>query len=47
MKQSAVEFPAAPTSRAAPATGLAAASVLLAWMLEALKLSEPAFMIRR
>ena len=33
MKQSAVEFPAAPTSRAAPATGLAAASVLLAWML--------------
>ena len=33
MKQSAVVFHAAPTSRAAPATGLAAASVLLAWML--------------
>ena len=33
MKKSAVVFHAAPTSRAAPATGLAAASVLLAWML--------------
>ena len=33
MKQSAVVFRAAPTSRAAPATGLAAASVLLTWML--------------
>ena len=33
MKQSAVVFHAAPTSRPAPATGLAAASVLLAWML--------------
>ena len=33
MKKPAVVFPAAPTSRAAPATGLAAASVLLAWML--------------
>ena len=33
MKKPAVVFHAAPTSRAAPATGLAAASVLLAWML--------------
>ena len=33
MKKSAAEFPAAPTTRAAPATGLAAASVLLACML--------------
>ena len=33
MKHSAVVFPSAPTSRAAPATGLAAASVLLACML--------------
>jgi len=32
MKRPAVVFPAAPTSRAAPATGLAGASVLLAWM---------------
>jgi conjugal transfer pilus assembly protein TraV len=33
MKQSAVVFRAAPTSRAAPPTGLAAASVLLPWVL--------------
>jgi conjugal transfer pilus assembly protein TraV len=33
MKKSAVVFHAAPTSRAAPATGPAAASALMAWML--------------
>lgn len=33
MTKSALVFHAAPTSRAAPAAGLAAASVLLAWML--------------